>query len=92
MPQLSLYLDAQTMKLVEKNAALEQTSLSKYVTSLIKDHNAQNWPSGFWNLFGSIGDDSFVAPCSAPCCAAANPAATATATPKATPKTKGARK
>ncbi|MDR1712680.1 MAG: antitoxin [Coriobacteriales bacterium] len=62
MPQLSLYLDAQTMKLVEKNAKLEQSSLSKYVASLIKDRNAQHWPSGFWDLYGSIDDDSFVAP------------------------------
>jgi hypothetical protein len=59
MPQLSLYLDTKTMELVERNASLERTSLSKYVSGLIKSHNAQDWPSGFWDLFGSIKDASF---------------------------------
>jgi hypothetical protein len=66
MPQLSLYLDAETLTLVEKNAELEQVSLSKYVASLIKGHVAQTWPAGFWNLFGSISDDSFRKPAELP--------------------------
>jgi hypothetical protein len=59
MPQLSLYLDKATLEIVEKNAQLEKTSFSKYVAGLIKSHSEQNWPTGFWGLFGSIDDESF---------------------------------
>jgi hypothetical protein len=62
MPQLSLYLDTQTLALVEKNAQLERLSLSKYVAGLVKEHVAHNWPTGFWDLFGSIDDDSLCEP------------------------------
>jgi hypothetical protein len=54
MPQLSLYLDKPTLQVVEKNAQLEGTSLSKYVAGLIHGHAARHWPEGFWDLFGSV--------------------------------------
>ncbi|WP_302395737.1 antitoxin [Eggerthella sinensis] len=62
MPQLSLYLDEATMGELRKRASLRNTSLSKHVVELIKNDTAAGWPEGYWDLFGSIRDSSFVAP------------------------------
>jgi hypothetical protein len=60
MPQLSLYLDRETLGLAEKGA--RELSLSKYVASVLKEHAANEWPKSILGLFGSIDDDSFCAP------------------------------
>jgi hypothetical protein len=62
MPQLSLYLDSETMSVVQQNAALESSSISKYVTKLIKQHTDSGWPEGYWSLFGSVADGAFTRP------------------------------
>jgi hypothetical protein len=62
MPQLSLYLDSETLGLVEEGARSRELSLSKYVASVLKEHVANDWPESIFGLFGSIDDDSFDAP------------------------------
>lgn len=62
MPQLSLYLDNQTLKAVESKAKARKISISKYVKEAIeKDINA-HWPKDYFSLFGSIKDKTFEAP------------------------------
>ena len=61
MPQLSLYVDAETLKKIEKAAELEHTSISKWVTSKIAEHLEKNWPENYKSLYGSIDDNSFCA-------------------------------
>ncbi len=61
MPQLSLYLDDETLKKVEKAAKLENTSISKWVTRKLKEHLENDWPNNYSSLFGSISDESFCA-------------------------------
>lgn len=63
MPQLSLYLDDETMANLRVDAAREGTSLSKYANKVIRERSAlHGWPEDYWNLFGSLEDDSFKAP------------------------------
>lgn len=62
MPQVSLYLDDDTMQVVRKKAALANESLSKYVADLIRSDASGGWPKGYWKLFGSIDDAAFGEP------------------------------
>ncbi len=62
MPQLSLYLDDGTLKMVEKAAKLSNTSISKWVKSKVIQSLENEWPDGYFELFGSIEDASFEAP------------------------------
>ena len=61
MPQLSLYLDAETLKKIEKAAALENTSISKWVSGKLVEHLGKNWPDNFSSLYGSVDDNTFCA-------------------------------
>ena len=62
MPQLSLYIDEDTLRKIEVSAKMNKISISKFVSTVLKEHLSQNWPDGFGNLFGSISDDSFAIP------------------------------
>jgi hypothetical protein len=62
MPQLSLYLDSETLELVEEGARARKLSLSKYVASVLKERAANAWPESIFDLFGSIDDDTFCEP------------------------------
>jgi len=59
MPQLSLYIDNETYRELERRARLGKTSISKLVASILKNIFAKSWPDGYHNVFGSINDDSF---------------------------------
>lgn len=62
MPQLSLYLDDQTMANLRNDAGGCGMTLSKFVASLLKEKTESRWPEGYWSLFGALDDDSFVLP------------------------------
>lgn len=65
MPQLSLYLDDDTMATLRKDAKEAGLSLSKYTAGLIRGSSEnRGWPEGYWeSVYGCMaGDDSFVAP------------------------------
>jgi hypothetical protein len=62
MPQLSLYLDAETMALMQQGAELERQSMSGYVADLIREKVGNHWPKGYWDLYGSVADESFQRP------------------------------
>ena len=62
MPQLSLYLDEDTLQKIEAEAKLSGTSVSKYVTSALRMHFTKTWPDWHKDLFGSISDESFAKP------------------------------
>ena len=63
MPQLSLYLTDENFELLQARAAQAGLSMSKYANKLI-EQDAENagWPADFWELYGSIDDETFVAP------------------------------
>ncbi len=62
MPQLSLYLDDQTLKAVENKAKAKKISVSKYVKEAIEKDINSNWPKNYFDLFGSIKDQTFKVP------------------------------
>lgn len=54
MPQISLYIDEQTFQKVQRAAAGEQKSLSRWVVERIKTNVDPVYPPGFEKLFGSV--------------------------------------
>jgi hypothetical protein len=62
MPQLSIYLDETALKKVEKAAKLKNVSVSRWVRESLIRSLENEWPENFFELFGSIRDDSFRSP------------------------------
>ncbi|TXJ08733.1 MAG: hypothetical protein E6Q25_04725 [Acinetobacter sp.] len=62
MPQISLYIDADTLQKVEYAAKQQHLSISKWVANQIKAKVEPVYPQEFYALFGSIQDDTFVRP------------------------------
>ncbi len=59
MPQLSLYIDKDTLAKIRRAAARERISISKWVGKNIKKLVSEDYPQGYFDLFGSITDKSF---------------------------------
>jgi hypothetical protein len=59
MPQLSLYIDEETLAKIEVAAKINNTSISKWVSDKLKESLANSWPENYQSLFGAIDDDSF---------------------------------
>jgi len=62
MPQVSLYIENEVLDSARRSARFENISLSKYVSRVLARSMKQGWPEGYWELFGALGDDSFVCP------------------------------
>ncbi|MES0489037.1 MAG: toxin-antitoxin system, antitoxin component [Leptospirales bacterium] len=62
MGQLSIYIDNETLKKVEQAAENESVSVSKWITSRLKNSFQTNWDESFFSLYGSINDSSFKRP------------------------------
>ena len=59
MPQLSLYIDKNTLNKIEIGAKIEHVSISKYVVRKLNESMSKAWPENYKNLYGVIHDDSF---------------------------------
>lgn len=62
MPQISLYIDKKTLASVQRAAKNDKLSVSKWVAKKIRKALSSEWPSNYFNLFGSIQDESFTEP------------------------------
>ncbi|MEN8191197.1 MAG: toxin-antitoxin system, antitoxin component [Bacteroidota bacterium] len=62
MPQVSLYIDNETFKKIGKAAKIEKKSISKWVSSKIITSLSNSWPTEWFNLFGSLNDETFTEP------------------------------
>lgn len=62
MPQISLYIDSDTLKKVESAARRRHISISKWVAEQIRAKVEPVYPEGFETLFGSVGDGTFQRP------------------------------
>jgi hypothetical protein len=59
MPQLSIYIDEQTLKQIEIAAKIERLSISKYAVKKLNESMHSKWPEHYEELYGSIKDDAF---------------------------------
>ena len=59
MPQLSLYIDSDTLSKIEIAAKINNTSISKWVTERLKASLLEKWSDNYISLFGCIDDDTF---------------------------------
>jgi hypothetical protein len=59
MPQISLDLDEDTLKKFEKRAKQDNTSISEWVEERIKKSISDEYPKGFFDLFGSLKNIPF---------------------------------
>ena len=62
MPQLSLYFDEPTLKLLEKAAKTNNLSVSKWVKNKVLRSLEEEWPENYFALFGAIDDPSLKRP------------------------------
>jgi len=62
VPQISLYIDEQTLSKVEDAAKEEHLSISGWVARQLRARLEPKYPVGFEHLFGSISDPSFLSP------------------------------
>jgi hypothetical protein len=62
MAQISLHLDQIIFEKIEKLARQKKTSVSNWVEDNIKKTLGNDYPEGFFELFGAIRDDTFIEP------------------------------
>ena len=62
MPQLSLYIDEETLAKIKSSAAAEKLSVSKLVTRILSRSLSSAWTPEFLATYGAITDPSFVEP------------------------------
>lgn len=62
MPQISLYVDEETLRKVESAAKRQHVSISKWVSEQIRSKIEPVYPLGFEDLFGSLAEDDLVRP------------------------------
>ncbi|BDA77850.1 hypothetical protein LPTSP3_g07800 [Leptospira kobayashii] len=62
MPQLSLYIDQETLKKIESAAKKEKISISQWVKGKLQNSFETKWPENYFMLYGAIADDSFRQP------------------------------
>ena len=62
MPQVSLYIDKETLEKIEMFAQKSHTSISKWVGNTLKRLIKDDYPDDFFGLFGAIQDASFDKP------------------------------
>ncbi len=62
MPQLSLYIDQETLKKIELAAKKEKVSISQWVKGKLQSSFEKKWPDNYFQLYGSIDDESFQKP------------------------------
>ncbi|MFZ4484471.1 MAG: toxin-antitoxin system, antitoxin component [Chthoniobacterales bacterium] len=63
MPQLNIYLDAESERLIESAAKRESSSLSRWAREkLLAAAGSPAWPEHYASVVGSISDPSFAPP------------------------------
>jgi hypothetical protein len=62
MPQVSLYIDLDTLRRVEKRAQQDEVSVSKWVGTCIKKSISDEYPESFLKLCGALKDVPFEIP------------------------------
>ncbi|MCP4156786.1 MAG: hypothetical protein GY757_54230 [bacterium] len=62
MAQISIQLDANTLKALEMSASRNHTSVSNWIKERIRLGLKQEWPENYFSLFGSLDEDDLAEP------------------------------
>jgi hypothetical protein len=62
MAQLTIYLDEDTVRRVERAAKQSGSSVSAWVKERLTDALDDRWPPGFFDLFGTLRDQDLERP------------------------------
>ena len=62
MPRISIHLDEKTAAILEKAVSISGISVSQWVEELVQRLLREDWPEGYWKLFGSVDDATFFEP------------------------------
>ena len=62
MPQLSLYINDASMERLRRSALEQGMSLSRCAAEAIDARCSTGWSEGYFELYGALADNSFVAP------------------------------
>lgn len=62
MAQISIYIDDSTLRQIEIAAEKEHDSISKWVKKRLVSSLKTAWPKDYFDLWGSLKDDSFQRP------------------------------
>ena len=62
MPQMSLYIDKPLYMELRSRAKEQGVPQSKLVNDALRAMFDDSWPEGYFDLFGSVDDDSFERP------------------------------
>jgi len=57
MSQLTIYLDEESLRKIENAAALEKSSVSKWVKNKLIQSLDNQWPANYSSLFGSLAEN-----------------------------------
>ena len=61
MSQLTIYLDDESIRKIESAAALEKSSVSKWVKNRLVQSLENQWPANYFGLFGSLAENDLQA-------------------------------
>ena len=62
MAQISIQVDARTLKELEITAAKRYTTISKWIEDRIHYELKRKWPENYFSLFGSLDEDDLSEP------------------------------
>ena len=62
MPQLTIYLDEQTLRGVERAAKAGKLSVSRWVREQLTESLERSWPDDYFSLFGRLASDDLERP------------------------------
>ena len=62
MPQVSLYIDKETLEKIAQRAQKNGVSVSRWVGENLRRLMRDDFPDDFWAVFGAINDDAFHRP------------------------------
>ena len=63
MSQVTIYMDDDAIALAKNSATAAKTSLSRWLTGLVKEKTAvqanKGWPADFWEMAGAWSESDF---------------------------------
>jgi hypothetical protein len=62
MPQISLYMDSDTLNKITRSARQDELSVSKWVGISLQKIVNETYPPDFFDLFGSLKDAALLEP------------------------------